>query len=351
MIKTDQLNKVLPIIQPAVSARTMPILGMIKVDALADRIKLTASNTEMQIETECDGSSDRPVSFCIDADKIGRFSKSSNGSMISIAVKDGKAELKSKSKSKLDTMPSEYFPTMDSNYSDSVRLSAQSLTVANAIESVAYAASDGDPSRTYLNGILFRVSNGELTLIASDGYRMAQLSIDVEGDDIDCIIPKKTALTISKIFRSGDIDILLSRNSLSVFDGVTRLTGRCIDAKFPDFSRVIGCSTESIDIEINDFASAIDGAMLTSPASGRVDLTARDGEISALSTNEAGESSSSSLPCSYSGDVSISVNGRYMIDAIKKLPKIATAKISTGKAKFITLSGDDRSLHLVMGME
>jgi len=351
MIKTDQLGKALPIIQPAVSGKSMPILGMIKIDANQDRIKLTSCNTDMQIETECDGSSTDSESFCIDADKIGRFAKSANGAMIDIKIKDGKAEMKAKSRSKLDIMPAENFHLMDLNVKGAVKVVISALSLSSAIDSVVYAAADNDPSRPYLNGVLFRVSNGVLSLISSDGCRMSRFSIDADGDDIDCIIPKKTAMTISKTFKTGDIEILMRRSAVSVFDGATRITGRCIDARFPDFSRVTDCQTESIDVDISDLISAVECSMLTSLSSGRIDLVAENNVINISASNETGESSVSSSQCVFNGSVSISVNGRYVMEAAKKLSGSIKMNVSAGKAQFITLIGADGSFHLIMSLK
>lgn len=329
-VKNVDLGSALAVVSSACmgSGRIMPILGsvMIKSNNINNKLLLTASNMEMQIETSCDAEIKGEVDICMDADKLLKFTKASEKeSLIDITIgSDGKALLKGKSRSTINTLNASDFPEMKVDLDKSIVVKLSANDIALAFDSVNHCVAQND-ARSFLNGISLKLSNGELTVVGSDGFRLSTITLPVNVSNdlsIDCIIPLKTAQTIAKSFKHGDIELRLNRSSLSVTDGETTIIGKNIDAKFPDFGKVLNVvRTHNASIERSEFVSAIDSVLLTATdQTKRIKMTIITNNINLVCSNSQGEKSEVDVSCEYKGEEFVFVaNADYVLQSAKKV--------------------------------
>ena len=102
----------------------------------------------------------------------------------------------------------------------------------------------GEDTRYFLNGAKFVLAPKRLTLVATDGHRLAL--VDVEHDvgitsEVGVILPKKTLLELGKLLLEGDGDLQFEsgENHLFFEVGGRVLISRMIDGQFPAYERVI----------------------------------------------------------------------------------------------------------------
>src|SRR3712207_2600736 len=107
----------------------------------------------------------------------------------------------------------------------------------------------GEDTRYFLNGALFVLRSDTMSLVATDGHRLALVTVSREandsslkaGEETKVILPKKTLMELGKLLTEGEGDILFERGENHLFFdvGVRVLISRMIDGQFPAYERVI----------------------------------------------------------------------------------------------------------------
>jgi len=351
MIKTDSLSPALAILSSAIpSKHGMTILQCVRIDSDNGIVKLTGSNMEMQIDTEINAETKGQLKTCIDAKKLGDFVKVSGKQIIDITTKDDKAILKAKSRSTIAILPYDNFPDLDVNLNDSITVTIPGKELARALSVVGSSVSVGD-ARFQLNGYGVVVNDGVLTIVGTNGCQLSIVDIDVvSSGNIECIIPKATGLAIAKIFSDGDITMVISKNSLSVSDGVNRLIGRNIDAKYPKYDKIFDPVREDLIIDKNELLSGIEAARLSSETSkNAVSFNIGTDALNILGYNSSGEESEIDINCQYSGSpMKIAFSAVYLSDVVKKIDGEVTISLHSSSALF--LGDNKKERHIVMPM-
>ncbi|MFY8087725.1 MAG: DNA polymerase III subunit beta, partial [Rubrivivax sp.] len=177
--------------------------------------------------------------------------------------------------------------------------------------------------RYYLNGILFIAEAHTLTLVATDGHRLAlaQASLQTEVPRQEVILPRKTVLELQRLLKDEDtpIDMRFASNQ-AVFDfaGLQFVT-KLVEGKFPDYNRVIPKNHRNA-VTLGRaplLASLQRAAILTSEKFKGVRVNLEPGLLSIAATNAEQEEAKEELEIDYSGDaIDIGFNVTYLIDVL-----------------------------------
>ena len=184
----------------------------------------------------------------------------------------------------------------------------------------------GEDTRYFLNGGLFIVQPDKLTLVATDGHRLALVSArreKAEGskgeDEVRAILPKKTLWELSRLLADGDEDIQYECGENHLFFNVDgrQLISRMIDAQFPAYERVIPTGNDKqVEFERDRLASAIKRvALLSSERSRAIKVQIDTGKVDITSSSpEVGEATET-LSVEYDGAaLEICFNAQYILD-------------------------------------
>jgi DNA polymerase III subunit beta len=184
-----------------------------------------------------------------------------------------------------------------------------------------------DETRYQINGALMILSKRNLTMVATDGHRLAYVSGRLEKgaseERIEVIIPRKTVQEISRI-GDGESEILFGQKDNHVFFkiGKTVMSSTIVPGKFPDFEKVIP--------EGNDKLLKFDGAafaevvrrvaLLSSERSRAVKIALQKGSVEISSNNpEVGEAAES-VDVEYTGDpLEVGFNAKYILDFLQAM--------------------------------
>ena len=147
-----------------------------------------------------------------------------------------------KSRFTLQTLPADDFPLVQEAADFGPAFSVPQKTLKALIAQVHFAMAVHD-IRYYLNGILFVAEGKSLTLVATDGHRLAlaQATLDVEMPKQEVILPRKTVLELQRLLRDEDtpIEMRFAGNQAKfAFSGMEFVT-KLVEGKFPDYNRVI----------------------------------------------------------------------------------------------------------------
>ena len=151
----------------------------------------------------------------------------------------------------MQTLPREDFPTLPEG-SGSFSASLPQDSVRQMIQRTQFAIT-GEDTRCYLNGALFILRADSMSLVATDGHRLALVTVDrekpkgkKEEGEVRAILPRKTLAELSRLVTEGEGDIHASGENHLFFEvGGRLLISRMIDGQFPAFGRSFRRQTTS----------------------------------------------------------------------------------------------------------
>ena len=316
---------------------TIPILSnvLLKTDG-DDGVELLATDLDVTLRTRCDASIGRAGSATVPAKKLFEIVRNLPETDILISEESkGTLTVKADSfHSKLQTLPREDFPTLP-EAGDAAAVPVDRSALRGMVSKTSFAIT-GEDTRFYLNGALFVVKNEAMSLIATDGHRLALASVVRDGvgvgEDLSAILPKKTLSELSRLLADGEGEIQYSIGESHLFFQVDgrQLMSRNIDATFPTYERVIPTSNDKmVEIERDRLTNAIRRVALLSNERSH----AMKFRITAKAPSDAGEGAPAGpsaevsaespehgranevIPIDYAGpDLLICFNAQYVLD-------------------------------------
>jgi DNA polymerase-3 subunit beta len=323
--------------------------------------QLTTSDLEIQIRTEASlGGDSGNFSTTVGARKLMDILKSMPGDqMVSIESNQNKLLLKSgKSRFSLQTLPAEDFPLVQESSSFGPAFSVPQKTLKALLQQVSFSMAVHD-IRYYLNGILFVAQGKQLSLVATDGHRLAFTSANLEADvpKQEVILPRKTVLELLRLLsdKDGDIEMQFASNQARfTFDGKEFVT-KLVEGKFPDYNRVIPKSHKnSITVGKSPLLTMLQRtAILTSDKFKGVRINLDSGVLRVTSSNAEQEEAVDELEIDYAGDsIEIGFNVTYLIDVLSNMSQdmVRMDLADSNSSVLVTMAENPNFKYVVMPM-
>ncbi|MCX7276914.1 MAG: DNA polymerase III subunit beta [Burkholderiales bacterium] len=364
VLKATQ-SKVLAVLQSVAGIverrHTLPILANVMLRKTGGTVQLTTSDLEIQIRTnaELDGDAG-DFSTTVGARKLIDILRTMPADQtVSLESSQNKLILKGgKSKFTLQTLPSEDFPLVQEAASFGPVFSVPQKVLKALLSQVSFAMAVHD-IRYYLNGILFVAEGNQLSLVSTDGHRLAFASaaLDVEVPKQEVILPRKTVLEMQRLLSDaeGAIEMQFASNQAKFsFDGMEFVT-KLVEGKFPDYNRVIPKNHQNhITLGRQAFLSSLQRtAILTSDKFKGVRLNVEPGSLRVASNNAEQEEAVDELDIDYGGDtIEIGFNVTYLIDALANMAQdMVTISLSDGNSSaLLTIPENETFKYVVMPM-
>ena len=311
---------------------TLPILANVLVRKNGDELEFTTSDLEIQVRTRATlGGDAGQFSTTVGARKlIDILRMLPPDQVVSLAASQNKLTLAGgKSRFTLQTLPADDFPLVNEPVDFGPAFSVPQKTLKALINQVHFAMAVHD-IRYYLNGILFVAEGKTLTLVATDGHRLALAQATLEDDlpKQEVILPRKTVLELQRLLKDekdgqdAPIEMRFAGNQAKfVFSGMEFVT-KLVEGKFPDFNRVIpkGHKNE-VTLGRAPLLSCLQrAAILTSDKFKGVRLNFDAGSLRIASSNAEQEEAKEELEIDYGGDsIEVGFNVTYLMDALANI--------------------------------
>ncbi|MDP3655000.1 MAG: DNA polymerase III subunit beta [Rhodoferax sp.] len=355
----DKILSVLQSVAGIVERRhTLPILANILLRKTGTSLQLTTSDLEIQIRTTAElGGDIGNFTTTIGARKLIDILRTMpSDQTVSLESSQSKVILKGgKSKFTLQTMQAEDFPLVQESANFGPVFSVPQKTLKGLLSQVSFAMAVHD-IRYYLNGILFVAEGNQLSLVATDGHRLAFASatLDVEVPKQEVILPRKTVIELQRLLSDaeGAIEMQFANNQAKfTFDGMEFVT-KLVEGKFPDYNRVIPKNHKnSITLGRTALLSTLQRtAILTSDKFKGVRLNLDPGTLRVASNNAEQEEAVDELDIDYGGDsIEIGFNVTYLIDALTNMSQdMVTLELSDGNSSALFTIPDNTTFKYVV---
>ena len=314
-------------VQNVVSTRTtLPILSNVLVQAGNNGLSLTTTDLDMAVRCTVEAEVSKAGATTLPARKLFMILKEVPAADIEIEVDDrNAASIRSGSSFyKIMGLPEEEFPKFPGGDGGKALKLEQSL-LRDMFKKTAYAVSS-DETRYVLNGVYMSFKGNKLTVVATDGRRLALIERDVDvpkGGEAELILPTKAVGELQRLLGDkGDAKLSVGENQIIIsLDGTTLVT-KLIEGTYPNFRQVIPAEAkERVQLERELFLAALHRAsILASEKSQSVKLSFGKNNLTITATTpEVGEAKET-MAINYKGkEITIAFNPQYVMDPLRNL--------------------------------
>jgi DNA polymerase-3 subunit beta len=315
---------------------TMPILQNVLIEAEGDTITLTTTNLDLGICCRIKAAVSSPGRITLPVKKLVPIIRalSSAETIVELTGKDRVKITSGSSVFQIAGLPADQFPPI-SNFAGQPTIAIDQDNLGSMLRKVSYAQST-DENRYILNGVFFEFSSGKLTLVATDGRRLAKCEQELEGSEktLALILPARTITELSRLLKSGGkvhvsnnerqvgFTIDIPTNDEGLVDRI-QLVSKVVEGNYPNYRQVIPKEAGSkVRLEREKLLESVQrAALMTDDRNNtiRMSVSKKSQNLEISAKSDSGEAHEP-IAVKYDGpDVNIAFNPQYVIEPLRNV--------------------------------
>ncbi|HEV8543474.1 MAG TPA: DNA polymerase III subunit beta [Verrucomicrobiae bacterium] len=331
-ISKEQMIQGLQAVQNIISTRTtLPVLSNVLLRAEGNRLDLTATDLDVSISSAVEASVQEPGAVTLPAKKLFGIVKELPTPQIDIEIDDKNVcrIMAGSSFYRINGLAAEEFPPFP-KFAENRKITLPQDKLKSLLRKTSFAIST-DESRFVLNGIFMSLKDHKVTLVATDGRRLAlaEEELDVPASSQgECIVPSKAITELNRLLGTqNEVEVKFSDNQVAfTLQGdkgySTLIISKLIDGNYPNYRQVIPSEAkERVTIVREELLQALRRAeIMTSEKSNSVKLNFGKNKVEiTANTPEVGEARES-IAINYKGpEMAIAFNPVYLMDPLRNL--------------------------------
>jgi DNA polymerase III subunit beta len=327
--KREDLVSKLSTVSRAVSTRaaTQALSGIL-LRAANGKVTLAATDLDLGLETTLEANIESEGSVLLPGRLFADVARSLADAEVEIEAREAERDVEIRSGSSsfhLRVLPVEDFPNLPQP-GEELGLKIPAPALEASIELVARAASRDD-MRPVLTGVFVSASGKEMTMVATDSYRLAVKRTELEselGGEIEANIPARALRELSRILSTegaGEATISLMTNQAVFQAGSMLLSTRLIDGQFPNFRQLLPESYEhDVRLVRSDFLDVTRRVSQLAQRNAPLRLKFESGELTvAAETPDVGDATET-MPAAFEGEtLEIGFNPEFLREGIESV--------------------------------
>ena len=323
----NDLERALTIVSKAITPNTtLPVLNNILLKAEGKSLFFAATNLEIAIQYFIPAEVKNEGSVTIPAKLLNSYVSLLKDEKIEISLLQGETiQLSSpSSQTKIKGISAHEFPVIPKvEKESSLKVPTKDLEVA--IMQTAFAAST-NTSRPVLSGVFFDVTKGDMKVVATDSYRLAERNlvlIDKSDQHFQCIVPARTVMELGKILNRSEekeVEISVSKNQILFMVGDIQLMSRLIEGKFPPYEKIIPKNTKTkVEVPAEELSNVVRRVSLFARENNNsIKISAtNDGKLSIVTDETKVGEEKAEIKVTVEGENNkIALNAQYLLDVL-----------------------------------
>lgn len=356
-VTQENLSKALNTVARVASSRgTLPILSNVLLRTVDNRLSIAATNLDIAITHFIGSKVAQEGAITVPARLMQDFVSSLPGGIIELKLDENKLHIATdKYKSTINGITAEDFPVMPA-ISEGQSWTVDGKLLKNGLQQVIVAASS-DEARPVLTGVYFHSFEGNLYLAATDSYRLAEKRLMAAPGEANLLIPASALQDLLRILSDREEMVEVTHDDQQVLFrvGDVELVARLIEGKYPDYRKLIPANfATSATLKRTELANITKvSSLFARESAGSVTINVEDDQVSIRSiASQLGENTSSAT-ADTSGEGSITLNSRYLMDGLNVMHGDSVAFSFNGKLEPVVLRDPqaDDYLHLIMPLK
>jgi DNA polymerase III subunit beta len=323
-ITRQNLNHGLGAVSASIPSKTtLPVLSNILFHASEDGVRMSGTDLDVGVRIRVPADVSEGGSLTAPGKKLQEIARELADQPVEVATRGDQIELRcGRSHFKLNGLPADDFPSLP-EVSFEGGWSAQGKDLLNLIRHTAFAVST-EESRPVLNGVLWELRDREMRMVATNGHRLAKMTIPA-GPSVETtaqlIVPPTALSQVQRLFgEEEEVQVARQQNHLGFRSENTEVYTRLIEGSYPNYEQVIPKDNDKEAIvERSALESAIRRvAAVASDQTHRIRLQFKENvlEFNVL-TPDLGEAHDE-IEVSYTGEpLTIGFNANYLLEVLR----------------------------------
>ncbi|HSX32493.1 MAG TPA: DNA polymerase III subunit beta [Candidatus Saccharimonadales bacterium] len=358
-VTQENLNKALSTVARVANTRgTLPVLANVLIKTVNNRLSIAATNLDIAITHYIGAKVADEGAITVPARLMQDFVSSLPAGIIDLKLDDYKLNISTNQyQSVINGVSAEEFPVMPA-ITEGKTLTVPAAVLKKSLQQVVIAAS-GDEARPVLTGVYLHTSNGSLYMAATDSYRLAEKELLKTEETVNLLVPVSAMQDLLRIVSDAEDDVRITSDDQQVLFtvGDVELVARLIEGKYPDYRKLIpekfatGATLKRADL----LNAAKISSLFARESAGSITLNI-DEESQELSirsvASQLGENTATAT-AKVTGAGSITLNSRYLLDALHVLSGDEVAFQFNGKLEPSVLRDPGASdyTHIIMPLK
>jgi len=328
-VSRAELLKELTMVQGVVERKTtIPILSNLLFEVTGDSLNLTATDLDLSLRTQCKAKVKKDGACTIPARKLFDYVKLLPDGELSLKLQENHwVQVKcGRSNTKMVGMARANFPAVPA-FPEGMDLKLPSAILKKMIASTVFAISQ-EESRYTLNGALLVIKADSMTMVATDGHRLAHIENSAAkfqgvGGENKTLVPRKAMVELITLLNETEepfVHFAKDDSTLFFKVGSRLLTSRQLTGQFPPYEAVLPReNNKSVTVDSGQLSAALQRvAQFSDVRSGAVRLKMEKDELRISASSQDSGESEDSIETKYSADpVTIGFNSIYLLDFLK----------------------------------
>lgn len=305
---------------------TLPILSNVLIEASGGTLKLTTTDLDVGVVGSVEAEISKEGSTTLPVKRLASIVRELPAETVEVSV-DGKNQASIKSGPsffKIIGLGEDEFPPLPT-FDDAKEFKINQEVLLDALKKTSYAIST-DETRYVLNGIFASFKEGKMSLVATDGRRLAMVENDLEfpaSNECDVIIPSKAVNELQRLLKSeGEVLMQLNDSQVSFQINGSLLVSKLIEGNYPNYRQVIPSNTtERVELDREAFLDTVRRvSILATDKSNSVKLAFGSNSVDVMAnTQDVGEATEK-IDVKYAGkEFAIAFNPDFLMAPLKNL--------------------------------
>lgn len=324
-VTQENLTKALNNVSRVASTRgTLPILSNVLLKTVDNRLSIAATNLDIAITHYIGSKVSEEGSITVPARLMQDFVGSLPSGVIDLKLDDYRLNISTDQyQSVINGVSAEDFPVMPA-ISDGKTWKISGKTLKTGLQQVVVAASN-DEARPVLTGVYLHSHDGGLYMVATDSYRLAEKKLMATNEDIKLLVPATALQDLLRILGEYEDEVGVVHDDQQVLFkvGDVELVTRLIEGNYPDYRKLIPANfTSTAKLKRADLTNITKVSSLfarESAGSVTINLDADKSQVSIRSVASQLGENTSAADAEITGDGTITLNSRYILDALHGL--------------------------------
>jgi DNA polymerase III subunit beta len=358
-VTQENLNKALGTVARVANTRgTLPVLANVLIKTVNNRLSIAATNLDIAITQYIGAKVAEEGAITVPARLMQDFVSSLPGGVIDLKLDDYKLHIATEQyQSVINGVSAEEFPVMPA-ISDGKTWTISSAILKKSLQQVTIAAST-DEARPVLTGVYLHTTDDKVYMAATDSYRLAEKELFATQDAISLLVPGSAMQDLLRIVSDTEEDVAVTSDEQQVLFrvGDVELVARLIEGKYPDYRKLIPASfATTAKLKRTDLLNAAKiSSLFARESAGSITLNIDEvtQELSIRSVaSQLGENTAKAA-ATVTGNGSITLNSRYLLDALHALSGDEVEFCFNGKLEPVVLRDPAASdyVHIIMPLK
>jgi len=306
---------------------TLPVLSNLLLEAEEDGVRLSGTDLDTAVSVRVPAEVQEAGAITAPARKLQEIARELPPDPVQVATQGDAIQITSgRSRFRLNGLPQDEFPAFPKvSFEQSWRLTGKELQ--QLISHVSFAVST-EETRPILNGVLWELQPGEMRMVATNGHRLAKMTLPRSGGEDgvtgQLIVHPRALAQVQKLFGAEEeVEIARSENHLGFRGENVRIYTRLIEGPYPNYEQVIPKDNDkALIVGRSELTGAIRRmAVVASDQTHRIRLSLGGPTVKfSVQTPDLGEASDE-LPVEYQGDpLEIGFNANYLLELLRYMP-------------------------------